>query len=95
MEDNNEMDLKELGCECVGWIHMARDKDKCRVLVERNYKCEFSSFGSGAAGESVLLEYAAAFPTFGNNVLNVGPSKKNSAYEDGATTVSLIVGITQ
>jgi hypothetical protein len=28
MEDNNEMDLKETGCECVGWIHMTQDTDK-------------------------------------------------------------------
>jgi hypothetical protein len=41
MEYNNEMDLKETGCECVGWTHMARDTDKWRVLVERKTKCEF------------------------------------------------------
>jgi hypothetical protein len=76
------MDLKETGCECVSWIHMARDTDKWRVLVDRKTKCEFSSFGSGAAGESVLLEYDTAFPTFGDNLLKVEMSKKNSTYED-------------
>jgi hypothetical protein len=52
------------------------------VLVDRKTKCEFSSFGSGAAGELVLLEYDTAFPTFGDNLLKVETSKKNS------TTVS-------
>jgi hypothetical protein len=35
MADNNEMDLKETGCECVGWIHMSWDTDKWCVLVDR------------------------------------------------------------
>jgi hypothetical protein len=73
---------------------MARDTDKWRVLVERNTKCDFCSFGSGEAGESVLLEYETAFPSFGDNVMKVGTSKKNSTCEDAATTVSLNVGIT-
>jgi len=60
--------------------------------VDRKTKCEFSSFGSGAA---VLLEYDTAFPTFGDNLLKVEMSKKNSSYEDEATTVSFNAGVTQ
>jgi len=63
--------------------------------VDRITKCELSSFGSGAAGESVLLEYDTAFPTSGDNLLKVEMSKKNSTYEDEATTVSFNVGVTQ
>jgi hypothetical protein len=63
--------------------------------VDRKTKCEFSSFGSGAGGESVLLEYDTAFPTFGDNLLKVEMSKKNSTYEDEVTTVPFNVGVTQ
>jgi hypothetical protein len=61
--------------------------------VDKNTKCEFSSFDSGAAGESVLLEYDTAFPILGDNLLKVEMSKRNSTYEDEATTVSFNVGV--
>jgi hypothetical protein len=32
-EDNIKMDLKETGLKGVNWIHLARDTDRCRVLV--------------------------------------------------------------
>ena len=32
-EDNIKMDLQEMGCEGVDWIELARDKDRCRSLV--------------------------------------------------------------
>jgi len=56
--------------------------------VGRKTKYEFSSFGSGAAGESVLLEYDTAFPISRDNLLKVEMSKKNSTCKDDATTVS-------
>lgn len=63
--------------------------------MDRKTKCEFSSFGSGADGESVLLEYDTAFPTSRDNLLKVEMSKKNFTCEDEATTVSFNVGVTQ
>ena len=32
-EDNNKMDLKELGCEGMDWISVAQDRDRWRALV--------------------------------------------------------------
>jgi hypothetical protein len=32
-EDNIRMDLREIGWECVDWIHLAQDKDLWRTLV--------------------------------------------------------------
>ena len=32
-EDNNKMDLQELGCGCVDWIELAQDRDRCRAVV--------------------------------------------------------------
>jgi hypothetical protein len=34
------MDLREIGRECVDWIHLSRDKDQWRFLVntERNLR---------------------------------------------------------
>jgi hypothetical protein len=32
-EDNVRMDLKEIGCEGVDWIHETQDKDQWRALV--------------------------------------------------------------
>jgi hypothetical protein len=32
-EDNNRMDLQELGCGCVYWIGLAQDRDSWRALV--------------------------------------------------------------
>jgi hypothetical protein len=29
------MDLREIGCGGMDWIHLARDKDQLRVLVNR------------------------------------------------------------
>jgi hypothetical protein len=28
-----EIDLKEIGCECGDWIHLAHDRDRWRALV--------------------------------------------------------------
>jgi hypothetical protein len=33
LEDNIRMDLREVGWECVDWIHLAQDRDQWRVLV--------------------------------------------------------------
>jgi hypothetical protein len=33
LEDNIRMDLKEIVWEVVGWIHLVRDRDKWRLLV--------------------------------------------------------------
>ena len=32
-EDNSKMDLQEMGWGCMGWITMAQDRDRRRVLV--------------------------------------------------------------
>jgi hypothetical protein len=32
-EDNIRMDLQEVGCECVDWIGLARNKDRWRALM--------------------------------------------------------------
>jgi hypothetical protein len=32
-EDNIRLDLWEIVCGVVGWMHVARDKDKSRVFV--------------------------------------------------------------
>jgi hypothetical protein len=32
-EDNIKMDLREIGFGDVDWIHLAQDRDRCRVLV--------------------------------------------------------------
>jgi hypothetical protein len=32
-EDNIKMDLREIGCGGVDWIHLARDRDRWRALV--------------------------------------------------------------
>jgi len=32
-EDNIKMDLQELGCGCMDWIELAKDRDRWRALV--------------------------------------------------------------
>jgi hypothetical protein len=32
-ESNIRMDLWEIGCEGVGWIHLAQDRDQSRALM--------------------------------------------------------------
>ena len=32
-EDNIRMDLREVGCGCVGWMDLAQDRDRWRALV--------------------------------------------------------------
>jgi len=32
------MNLKELGRKCVGWIDVAQDREKCRLLVRKKKK---------------------------------------------------------
>jgi hypothetical protein len=32
-EDNNRMDLREIGWEDVDWMHLARDRNQWRALV--------------------------------------------------------------
>jgi hypothetical protein len=32
-EDNIEMDVKEVGCEGMDWIDLAKDRDRWRALV--------------------------------------------------------------
>jgi len=32
-EDNIRMDLREVGCECVGKMELAQDRDRWRALV--------------------------------------------------------------
>ena len=32
-EDNIRIDLREVGCGCVGWIELAQDRDRWRALV--------------------------------------------------------------
>jgi hypothetical protein len=32
-EDNIKMDLTEIGCGCMDWIHLAQDRDRCRALL--------------------------------------------------------------
>jgi hypothetical protein len=33
-EDNIKMDLREIGWEGVGWIHLAQDRDKWQAVVK-------------------------------------------------------------
>ena len=32
-EDNNKMDLEEVGCGCMDWIELAQDRERLRALV--------------------------------------------------------------
>jgi hypothetical protein len=32
-EDNIEIDLSEVGWECVDWIHLTQDRDQCRAVM--------------------------------------------------------------
>jgi len=32
-EDNIRMDLQKVGCGVMGWIGLAKDRDRCRALV--------------------------------------------------------------
>jgi hypothetical protein len=32
-EDNITLDLKEIWCECVYWIHMVQNRDRWRAVV--------------------------------------------------------------
>ena len=32
-EDNIRMDLRKVGCECVEWMELAQDRDRCCALV--------------------------------------------------------------
>ena len=32
-EDNNKMDLQEVGCEGIDWIEQAQDRDRWQALV--------------------------------------------------------------
>ena len=32
-EDNNKMERQEVGCEGMGWIELAEDRDRWRALV--------------------------------------------------------------
>jgi len=32
-EDNIKMDIQEVGCGGMNWIELAKDRDRCRVLV--------------------------------------------------------------
>jgi hypothetical protein len=33
-EDNIKMDLREIGWECVDWMHLAQDRDQWRALED-------------------------------------------------------------
>jgi len=32
-EDNIKMDLQEVGCGCMDWIKLDRDRDRCQTFV--------------------------------------------------------------
>jgi hypothetical protein len=32
-DDNINVDLKEMGCDCVGWINLAQDREQWRAPV--------------------------------------------------------------
>jgi len=32
-EDNNKMDLQEVGCGAMDWIELAQGRERCRALV--------------------------------------------------------------
>jgi hypothetical protein len=33
-ENNIKMNLKEIGCDCVDWIHLVQDRDQFRGLMK-------------------------------------------------------------
>jgi hypothetical protein len=41
-EDNNRMDLREIGWEVVDWMHLAQDRNQWRALVNTFIKKLFS-----------------------------------------------------
>jgi hypothetical protein len=32
-EDNIKMNLGEIGCICMDWIHLAQEREQCRALI--------------------------------------------------------------
>jgi hypothetical protein len=34
-EDNIKIDLREIGCEGVGWVHLGKDRDQWRAVLNR------------------------------------------------------------
>jgi hypothetical protein len=46
-EDNINMDLKEIECEGLDWIQMARDKVKCRALGNTAMNPRIPQWGRG------------------------------------------------
>jgi len=41
-EDNIRMDIREIGWECVDWIHLDQDRDKWRAFVNTVMNLQFT-----------------------------------------------------
>jgi len=49
--DNNEMDLKQIGLECMDWIHLAPNRDQWRVALNMAMQFQFLQISGDVLSE--------------------------------------------